>query len=150
MYHLERILNNHHRIVVRNYGSMFDSSYQDLAVSVSSDNALSSYDENLLKFIIFNACFSKFWVSSFPIQLTPLNLFFACANYLPDPFLQTISASMMDLDAVKRLKTENLMETEMSMQHIWATEVEHVNPLTQGRNVIQELIDGEPYSLSAV
>lgn len=64
--------------------------------------------------------------------------------------MQTISASMMDLDAVKRLKTENLMETEMSMQHIWATEVEHVNPLTQGRNVIQELINGEPYSLSAV
>ncbi|KAK9929525.1 hypothetical protein M0R45_026621 [Rubus argutus] len=94
---------------------MFDSSYQDLAVSVSSDNALSSYDENLLKFIIFNACFSKFW---------------------------TIGASMMDLDAVKRLKTDNLMETEMSMQHIWATEVEHINPLTQCRNVIQELIDG--------
>lgn len=57
---------------------------------------------------------------------------------------------MMDLDAVKRLKTENLMETEMSMHHIWATEVEHVNPLTQGRNVIQELINGEPDSLSAV
>lgn len=74
---------------------------------------------------------------------SPLNLFFACANYLPDPFLQTISANMMDLDAVKRLKTENhLMETEMSMQHIWATEVEHINPLTRGRNVIQELIDG--------
>lgn len=60
----------------------------------------------------------------------------------PILFLQTIGASMMDLDAVKRLKTENLMETEMSMQHIWATEVEHINPLTQGRNVIQELIDG--------
>ncbi|KAM5574673.1 CST complex subunit CTC1 [Rosa sericea] len=118
IYHLERILNNHHRIVVRNYGSMFDSSYQDLAVSVSSDNPLSSYDENLLKFIVFNACFSKFW---------------------------TIGASMMDLDAVRRLKTENLVETEMSMhsmQHIWATEVQHINHLSQARNVIQELIDG--------
>lgn len=67
IYHLERILNNHHQIVVRNYGSMFDSSYQDLAVSVSSDNALNSYDENLLKSIVFNACFSKFWVSLFLI-----------------------------------------------------------------------------------
>ncbi|PRQ20115.1 putative CST complex subunit CTC1, plant protein [Rosa chinensis] len=118
IYHLERILNNHHRIVVRNYGSMFDSSYQDLAVSVSSDNALSSYDENLLKFIVFNACFSKFW---------------------------TIGASMMDLDAVRRLKRENLVEMEMfmhSMQHIWAAEVQHINHLGQARNVIQELIDG--------
>lgn len=59
--------------------------------------------------------------------------------------LQTIGASTMDLDAVRRLKTENLMEMEMSlhsMQHIWATEVEHINHLSQARNGIQELIDG--------
>ncbi|PQP99936.1 CST complex subunit CTC1 isoform X1 [Prunus yedoensis var. nudiflora] len=115
MYHLERILKNHDRITVKNFGSMFDSSYQDLAVSVSSDNALSSHDENLLKFIIFNACFSKFW---------------------------TVIGRMMDSNAVTRLKTTNLLETEMSMhsmQHIWAREVHYTNLLTEARNVVQEL-----------
>lgn len=63
VYHLDRILKNHDRITVKNFGSMYESSYQDLTVSVSSENALNSYDENLLKFIIFHACFSKIWVS---------------------------------------------------------------------------------------
>jgi hypothetical protein len=63
MYHLEKMLKKHHRIVVKNHGSMVDSSYQDLNVSVSSDGDLSSSDDNLLKFIIFHACFGTFWVS---------------------------------------------------------------------------------------
>jgi len=63
MYHLEKMLKKHRRIVVKNHGSMVDSSYQDLNVSVSSDDDLSSSDDNLLKFIIFHACFGTFWVS---------------------------------------------------------------------------------------
>lgn len=66
-YHLERILENHERITVKNFGSLFDSSCQDLAVSVSSDNILSGSDENFLKFVVFNACIGTFWVSSYAL-----------------------------------------------------------------------------------
>uniref|UniRef100_A0A2N9HSB4 CST complex subunit CTC1 n=1 Tax=Fagus sylvatica TaxID=28930 RepID=A0A2N9HSB4_FAGSY len=116
IYHIERIIRNHDRITVKNHGSMFDSSYQDLAVSVSSDNALSCSDENLLKFIVFNACFGTFW---------------------------NVVASVMDSSTVRQLGKEHLSEMEMAVhaiQNIWAMEVCYTNPLTDGRNLIQELL----------
>lgn len=58
--------------------------------------------------------------------------------------LQTVVASVMDLSAVRWLEKEHLMDMEMtvnSMQNICATEVYHTNPITETRNVIQELQD---------
>lgn len=58
--------------------------------------------------------------------------------------VQTVVASVMDLSAVRWLEKEHLMNTEMtmnSMQNICATEVYHTNPITEARNVIQELQD---------
>lgn len=63
-FHLERILRKHHKIVVRNIGSVIDPSNQDLTVSVSSDDFLTISDEILLKFISSNACSGTLWVSS--------------------------------------------------------------------------------------
>ena len=64
IYHLDKLLKKHGRITVKNYGSISDSSSQDLMFSVGSNDFLSSSDENLLKFIILNACIGTFWVSS--------------------------------------------------------------------------------------
>ncbi|XP_050236742.1 CST complex subunit CTC1 [Mercurialis annua] len=115
MYHLKRIIKKHDRITVRNSGSMMESSYQDLTVSALSDNALSSSDENLLKVIIFNACFGT---------------------------LLNIAASVMDSHAVKQLEQDHLMSmdvTVLPMQNIWAMEVKYMDILTEARNMIQLL-----------
>ncbi|KAG6674780.1 hypothetical protein I3842_15G062100 [Carya illinoinensis] len=117
IHHLERIFKNHDRITVKNFGSMFDSSYQDLAVSTSSDNGLSALDESLLKFMILNASFSSSW---------------------------TVIASVIDLKAVWQLGKEHLTEMKMTvdaMQNICAMEVCYTNPLADGRNMIQELLN---------
>ncbi|XP_060958065.1 CST complex subunit CTC1 isoform X3 [Cannabis sativa] len=115
-YHLERILENHDRITVKNFGSLYDSSYQDLVVSVSPENSLSVSDENFLKSVVLNACFGTSW---------------------------TIIASMVDLDAVGQLEIEKLLLPEIrtkSMKNVWAKEVHITNPFTEARNVIQELL----------
>lgn len=114
IYHLERMLKKHHRIVVKNHGSMVDSSYQDLNVSVSSDDDLSSSDDNLLKFIIFHACIRTFW---------------------------TVTASAMELNAVNQLEKEHLMQMDMAlhpMQNVWAREVCYTDTRTEAWNMVQE------------
>ncbi|KAJ7958119.1 CST complex subunit CTC1 isoform X1 [Quillaja saponaria] len=112
--HLERILKYCNRVTVRNYGSVYDCSYQNL-VFVTSDNALSSSDENILKFIIFNACFGTVW---------------------------TVVASVMGPDAIKQLEKEYPIEMENThtMKNIWAQEVSYMRPLSATRNMITELL----------
>ncbi|KAG9440715.1 hypothetical protein H6P81_020880 [Aristolochia fimbriata] len=53
---LEKMLNKHGRVTVKKYGELLDSTSLDFLFSVDSCMELSSRDENLLKFIILNAC----------------------------------------------------------------------------------------------
>ncbi|CAK8561445.1 unnamed protein product [Lathyrus sativus] len=115
-YHLGRILKKHKRITVKNCGSFIDFPYQDLVVSVVSGDALNSSDENLIKYIIFNACVGRTW---------------------------NLVASLMDSEEVTQLKNEYVtqMVNMQSMQNIWAKEVYCSHALAEARNTIQELLN---------
>lgn len=57
---------------------------------------------------------------------------------------QTLVASVMDSSTVRWLENDHLMKMEMTMhslQNIWATEVYHTDPITEARNMIQELLE---------
>ncbi|XVF74156.1 hypothetical protein PTKIN_Ptkin13bG0037500 [Pterospermum kingtungense] len=115
--HLQRILEKHNRITVKNTRSISDSFDQDFTVSVSAGKALTSLDGDLdlLIPVIFNSCINSFW---------------------------TVIAGMMDSNAVNLLK-EHLVENEMpmsGMKNLWATEVCYVNQLTEARDLIQTLL----------
>lgn len=62
-HHLGRILKKHKKITVKSHGLSVDSPCQDHIFTVASGNALCSSDENILKFIICNACIGGIWVS---------------------------------------------------------------------------------------
>lgn len=68
-YYLEKILKKHSKITMNNYGSLSDSC-EDLSFSVGPENVLSNSDENLLKSVVYNACFGRDWVSQILSSLT--------------------------------------------------------------------------------
>ncbi|XP_056694368.1 CST complex subunit CTC1 isoform X2 [Spinacia oleracea] len=113
-YQLDRILKKHERLSVKNYGSIYDTSCQDIQLSVGSDCTFGSQDENLLKVIMFNACSSRYW---------------------------TVIGHAMDSNAVNILE-KNLLEEHMTLhplQNVWASEVSEVNPLAQAKALFQDL-----------
>ncbi|CAN1819657.1 CST complex subunit CTC1 [Linum perenne] len=116
MYHLERIIKKHNRVTVKNLGAMADFSNQEVTVSVNSDIPLSAFDENLLKFVVFNACFH-----------TTL----------------AVVGSLMDANTITMFEMEHLMNTSLTIppvENIWASEVCYPNTLSDARNLMQELI----------
>ncbi|KAL3514554.1 hypothetical protein ACH5RR_027271 [Cinchona calisaya] len=54
---LNKLLRQHGRVIIKNYGSMFDSSCLDLTFSIDSDEVIGNSDENFLRYLIMNASF---------------------------------------------------------------------------------------------
>lgn len=56
---------------------------------------------------------------------------------------QTIIGDVMDSEAVGQLEEHvpKMGMTMHSMQSIWAKEVSYVNPLTEARNMVEELLN---------
>nr|GME09282.1 CST complex subunit CTC1 isoform X2 [Ipomoea batatas] len=114
--HLNKVIKRHGRVVVKNHGSTSDPSLQDLTFAVNSDEIISTSDEDFLRSLILKACSS-----------TSLN----------------VVASLMNSEATNALK-QHLTGLDMVMpqvKNVWALGVDHVEPLAEARNIIQELVD---------
>ncbi|KAG8389990.1 hypothetical protein BUALT_Bualt01G0036800 [Buddleja alternifolia] len=112
--HLNQIMEKHSKVVVKNYGSVFDSLSQELAFSVGSDKLICSSDEDLLRSLIINASFST---------------------------SRTICGGLMDPSRTRWLK-ERLTELDLTMpplQNVWATSVSHTDILAEARNMFKDL-----------
>nr|GMD89025.1 CST complex subunit CTC1 isoform X1 [Ipomoea batatas] len=113
---LNKVIKRHGRVVVKNHGSKSDPSLQDLTFAVNSDEIISSSDEDFLRSLILKACSS-----------TSLN----------------VVASLMNSEATNALK-QHLTGLDMAMpqvKNVWALGVDHIEPLAEARNIIQELVD---------
>ncbi|CAA0811904.1 Unknown protein [Striga hermonthica] len=109
---LNQMLEKHGRIVVKNYGSLFDSSCQDLSFSVGSDGLIGSSDEDLLRSLIADAISSVSW---------------------------TIDGNLMDAKLCSWLQ-EHLTKVDMAVPtllNIWARNVGHTDVLEEARNIIR-------------
>ncbi|PIN11237.1 hypothetical protein CDL12_16163 [Handroanthus impetiginosus] len=111
---LNQILEKHSRVVVKNYGSIYDSSCQELSFSVDPNRLITSSDEDILTSLITNAS-SPTW---------------------------NIVGSIVDPKATNGLE-ERLDELNIAvppLMNIWATRVCHTDMLREARDIIQELI----------
>ncbi|KAI3726702.1 hypothetical protein L1987_66502 [Smallanthus sonchifolius] len=118
MSRLSDILNHHGTIVIKNHGSVSDSSCIDAAVSVDSNSVLKESDELLLKSLIHQACFSNSW---------------------------NVVGSVLDSEGLNQIE-EQLQRLDMMMLplvNIWASEVSHIDALNEGRSILQELLKSD-------
>ncbi|CAA7396456.1 unnamed protein product [Spirodela intermedia] len=115
-YLLKKMLKNHRRITLRNFGAKVDSPLVDATFSVDSRKVLSPFDQDALKFVILHA------------QNGP-NL--------------NVAGHVLNLEELPCLE-EDLSATDLvkkSMIHVWATEVTHASPLVEARNLMNELLE---------
>lgn len=111
---VDKIVNKHDLVSVRNYGSIYDSTGQDLTLSVASNSVINNSDEEFLKHVILHACFNTSW---------------------------TVVGSVMD-DLAKLEKQLAEMDMPMHpMQNLWVHDVRHVDPLTEARRLMRDVLN---------
>ncbi|GJX12081.1 CST complex subunit CTC1 isoform X1 [Tanacetum coccineum] len=115
MSRVSKILDRHGTVVMKNMGSVSNSSCLDVAVSVNSDNVVNQSDEQFLKSLVLQACSSNTW---------------------------DIVGTVLDSKAVNQLE-QHLQRFDLTMpplQSIWAYEVSHVDTLNEARSILEELL----------
>ncbi|KAJ9567422.1 hypothetical protein OSB04_003388 [Centaurea solstitialis] len=115
MSRMSKILDQHGRLVMKNYGSMSDSSCLDIALSVNSECVVRESDEEFLKSLVLQTCSSNTW---------------------------NVVGTVLDTKTVNQLE-ERLERLDMkipALQNIWASEVSHLDTLNEARWILQELL----------
>ncbi|KAK1317388.1 CST complex subunit CTC1 [Acorus calamus] len=113
-YPLKKMLKKHHRITIKNNGSMEDSSCLNLSSSGHSNQVLTISEETLLKHVILNAC--------------------------AGPVINVVG-NVMDANSLSQVERE-LTEMQVGMlpiANIWATEVVCTDLLSEARYLLSEL-----------
>ncbi|CAH9054212.1 unnamed protein product [Cuscuta europaea] len=114
--HLKDVIKRHHgRVVVKNLGSTFDPSAQELVFSVNLDTVMSTSDEHFLRKVILNACSNNTW---------------------------NVVVRLVDSEESKEL-VKHLREVDMllpQMKNVWALGVDRVEALAEARYIIQGLV----------
>lgn len=115
--------------------------------AVNSDEIISSSDEDFLRSLILKACSSTSLVCFLNQNYNSLKP--QCHATLPDLHVlrslscQNVVASLMNSEATNALK-QHLTGLDMVMprvKNVWALGVDHIEPLAEARNIIQELVD---------
>ncbi|KAF7058624.1 hypothetical protein CFC21_065639, partial [Triticum aestivum] len=110
---LEKMLKKHKKVIVKNYGIPPDISCRDLELLSDVGNVLSSLEEELLKFIVLNAC-----------RNGTLN----------------VIASALDASAINGSNVELPdVYPAHNMQNFWVNEIVQVDPLEEARRLYASL-----------
>ncbi|XP_076904587.1 CST complex subunit CTC1-like [Bidens hawaiensis] len=119
MSRLSDILNQNGRVVIKNNGSVSDSSCLDAVISVDSECVIKESDEQFLKGLILQVSSSNSW---------------------------NVVGSVMDSEGLNQI-VEELQRVDMMMKlplvNIWASEVSYLDNLNEGRSILQELLKSE-------
>ncbi|PWA88018.1 conserved telomere maintenance component 1 [Artemisia annua] len=115
MSRMSKILDRHGTVVMKNMGSVSDSSCLGVTISVNSDNIVNQSDEQFMKSLVLQASSSNTW---------------------------NIVGTVLDSKAANQLE-QHLQRFDLMMlplQNIWASEVSHVDTLNEARSIVEELL----------
>ncbi|XP_024010167.1 CST complex subunit CTC1 isoform X2 [Eutrema salsugineum] len=116
-YHLGKIVRVHKKIVIKCNGSQIEALFQDIAISVASNQLLTSSEDEFLKSLILNAISGPIW---------------------------DVTASSMDMNMIQHLERKHCLEiktSRLALQNVWGNEVCRVDTLVRAWSLLQSLIN---------
>ncbi|XP_010543099.1 PREDICTED: CST complex subunit CTC1 isoform X2 [Tarenaya hassleriana] len=117
-YHLEGILRKHNKLVVKSKGLQVDTLFQDVTISVGSNQPLTDSDDKFIKHLLLNG--------------------------ISGPNIWTVKARPMDGEAIRRVEREQcvgMKTTKLPLPNVWGTEVSRLDPLARANTLLHGLLN---------